>query len=117
MFKFTIRELVLVTVIVALGVAWWRVRLDSAPLVKEHNAWLSKELENSYRRYADSQRLLQEARKALDASESLHAAHARAMKRLSALRDYATREPHSGGGFGPERIMKIQRQRSGVEPD
>ena len=36
MFKFSIRELLLLTVIVALGVAWW---IDRSRLAKDAEAW------------------------------------------------------------------------------
>jgi len=38
MFRFTIRELVLVTVVVALGVAWWHERLKNDPSGWKHRA-------------------------------------------------------------------------------
>ena len=56
MFRFTIRELVLVTVVVAMGVGWWmdRTHLESerqrfaylAELAVEKMAWLHDAVEN-----------------------------------------------------------------------
>jgi hypothetical protein len=52
MFRFTIRELVLVTVIVALGAAWWQARLQSSPVLAKQVEQLKAAIESSEKREA-----------------------------------------------------------------
>jgi hypothetical protein len=104
MFKFTIRELVLVTVIVALLMAWWQARLQSAPFLTEHNKWLSSHLDEMTRKYVEAQKSLQEHKTRLEGME----------------RALANRARFASGfrGSGPPVSTAGQRGgRSGVEPD
>ena len=51
MFRFTIRELVLLTLVVAMGIGWWveRQRLDRAALDSRHGQAVAERHLNEYR--------------------------------------------------------------------